>query len=111
MQNDSQALLRKQLEYENSRKSVGVAYMLWFFLGWLLAHRFYLRQMKGVLRIWGFIAAAIVFGLITDSPVLIIVGFWGLAGLLILDVFRIPSLTKSANQRILNQHYPDQAAE
>lgn len=36
----------------NEKKSAGAAYLLWFFLGWLSAHRFYLgKPVTAVLQI------------------------------------------------------------
>lgn len=53
-----------QSEFDNKKKSKGIAYALWFFLGILGAHRFYSRDIKralcmfftlGGLVIWAFI--------------------------------------------------------
>ncbi|MDG2514463.1 TM2 domain-containing protein [Sphingobium yanoikuyae] len=35
---------RQQMLYDANKKSVGVAYLLWFFLGGFGGHRFYLGQ-------------------------------------------------------------------
>lgn len=36
----------------NEKKSVGAAYLLWFFLGWISAHRFYLgKPVTAILQI------------------------------------------------------------
>ena len=58
----------------NEKKSAGAAYLLWFFLGWISAHRFYLgKPISAVLQILSYF---------------ILVGFlWW-----ILDLFLIPAI-------------------
>ncbi|MFN4025049.1 MAG: TM2 domain-containing protein [Hyphomonas sp.] len=58
----------------NEKKSAGAAYLLWFFLGWLSAHRFYLgKPLTAILQIFSYF---------------ILIGFvWWL-----LDLFLIPSI-------------------
>jgi TM2 domain-containing membrane protein YozV len=58
----------------NEKKSAGAAYLLWFFLGWISAHRFYLgKPVTAILQILSYF---------------ILVGFvWWL-----LDLFLIPSI-------------------
>jgi TM2 domain-containing membrane protein YozV len=60
--------------------SVGTAYLLWFFLGWAGAHRFYLGKVgTGILYLFT----------------------GGIAGVgLFVDLFRIPSLVREANFRL-----------
>ncbi|MFN4100777.1 MAG: TM2 domain-containing protein [Pararhodobacter sp.] len=58
----------------NERKSAGAAYFLWFFLGWLSAHRFYMgKPVSAVLQIMSYF---------------ILVGFvWW-----VIDLFLIPGM-------------------
>jgi len=58
----------------NERKSAGAAYFLWFFLGWLSAHRFYMgKPVSAVLQILSYF---------------ILVGFvWW-----VIDLFLIPGM-------------------
>lgn len=58
----------------NDKKSAGAAYLLWFFLGWISAHRFYLgKPVTAILQIFSYF---------------ILIGFvWWL-----LDLFLIPSI-------------------
>ncbi|NGM46833.1 TM2 domain-containing protein [Rhodobacter sp. SGA-6-6] len=66
----------------NERKSTGVAYLLWFFLGGLGAHRFYLgRPGTAVIQI---------LLLLTGIFLLVPLVFWGIW--LLVDLFLIPGM-------------------
>ncbi len=72
--------------YVVKQKSLLLAYVLWFFLGWLGIHKFYLRQpIMGVLYLVLFgIGSATWQFLIGFFPL----GLWGL--LMLLDIFTMP---------------------
>lgn len=85
----------------NETKSAGLAYLLWFFLGTLAVHCFYLGQTKiGLIRlvlgVLGWILALVGLGAAMEGHsgaslawgliFLAIAGIW-----LIVDLFRIPS--------------------
>jgi len=76
-------------------KSIGVAYVLWFFLGALGVHHFYLGRTG-----WGvaYLLCTVLLGWIGIG--LIVVGI----GLLI-DLFLIPSHTRAANQRLTGYRF------
>lgn len=82
----------------NDKKSVGVAYLLWIFVGMFGAHRFYVGKVGS-----GFVLIGLWFGgilfLSSDSllgPImLIIAGIW-----LLLDLFIIPSLVSSNTNQL-----------
>ncbi|MBN9091103.1 MAG: TM2 domain-containing protein [Reyranella sp.] len=84
------------MQYDAAKKSTGIAYLLWFFLGGLGVHRFYLGQTgTGV-------AMAIIF-VISWITVFIGIGFIGLAAIgiwLIVDAFLIPGITARANMEL-----------
>ncbi|WP_293405341.1 TM2 domain-containing protein [Phenylobacterium sp.] len=87
---DTQALMA----FESGKKSTGVAYLLWIFLGGVGAHRFYLgRTGSGIAMLaltilgWALLLAA-GFGLLFLVPL----GIW-----LLVDLFTIPGMVRSHN--------------
>lgn len=82
----------------NEAKSVGAAYLIWFFLGGLGAHRFYLgRSGSGVaillLTIVGVVLLPVGVGAIT----LIAVGVW-----VLVDAFLIPGMVAEHKNKVRN---------
>lgn len=79
-------------------KSVGTAYLLWFFFGGLSGHRFYLGfPSSGAIQL---VLTPLGYGLlIGKSPmgfaVLVCAWLWILG-----DAFAIPSLARTANERV-----------
>ncbi|CAP41293.1 TM2 domain-containing protein [Bordetella petrii] len=84
----SQAML-----YDANKKSVGVAYLLWFFLGGVGGHRFYAGKTGSAIAI---IALTIIGVLLSVVGVgfflLFIVGIW-----VIVDAFLIPGWIRNSN--------------
>lgn len=82
---------RSQMMYDAQRKSIGLSYVLWFFLGGLGVHRFYLgRTGSGV--------AQLLLGLLGWLPLFagwLVLGVW-----LLVDIFLIPSIATSENSRL-----------
>lgn len=79
-------------------KSAGTAYLLWFFLGGLSAHRFYLGfPVSGAIQAalwplgWAFFVSGSLFTFVVMSGGAI----WILA-----DAFLIPGLRRAANERL-----------
>ena len=71
----------RMMRYDAGKKSVGVAYLLWFFLGALGVHRFYLGS-------WGvglLLLACTVFSVLTLHLSLLVTG-----AILVWDLFTIP---------------------
>ncbi|WFU09409.1 TM2 domain-containing protein [Rhizobium sp. CB3090] len=88
----------------NEAKSVGAAYLLWFFLGTLGAHRFYLgRTGSGaaqlILLVLGWLTAYIVIG----AVLLIALGIWW-----IIDAFLIPAMIAEQKEEV-RRRLTDQA--
>jgi TM2 domain-containing membrane protein YozV len=79
--------VRLMMMFEANKKDTCVAYVLWFFLGWVGAHNFYL----------GRTAIAVVQLILTLSIVgLAIIVFWHLV-----DAFLIPGAVRRENNRML----------
>jgi TM2 domain-containing membrane protein YozV len=77
----------------NEAKSAGAAYLLWFFLGTLGAHRFYLGKTgSGVAQLILFVLGWITMSVGVGVVLLIALGIWW-----IVDAFLIPGII--ANQK------------
>jgi TM2 domain-containing membrane protein YozV len=92
---DTQAIMM----FDAHKKSVGVAYLLWFFLGWLGVHRFYAKRTGSavailLLTILGWVTVFFGVGLIF----FVVVGVW-----LFVDIFLIPGIVASYNSQLALQ--------
>ena len=90
---------RQQMMYDAHRKSAGVSYLLWLFLGGLGAHRFYLGQTgtavtQLILFVLGWLTLVVGVGLL----LLAIVGIW-----LLVDAFLIPGIVREQNLRLADR--------
>jgi TM2 domain-containing membrane protein YozV len=89
-----------QLRHETLKKSVGIAYLLWFFFGGLGGHRFYMgRTQSGVILL---ISAIVIHAL-----GLYVTPFFYLLALLpftwvMVDAFLIPSLVRQHNEDLVS---------
>jgi len=75
---------------------MGIAYALWFFLGQLGLHRFYLGRV-------GSGAAQLLLGIVGWATVWVVIGFVPLAVLwiwLLVDLFLTASMVREANRSI-----------
>lgn len=85
---------RAQMMYDANKKSVGASYLLWFFLGGLGVHRFYLNQT-------GTGVAQLLLGLLGWLPLFlgwVVLGIW-----LIVDLFLIPGIAANENMKIADR--------
>lgn len=90
---------RLMMQYDANKKSTGVAFALWFFLGMFGAHRFYLGTTGPavamlVLTVLGIITAFIVIGWFF----LLAVAVWA-----IVDAFMIPGIVRTYNNELINK--------
>ena len=85
------------MQYDANKKSALVAYVLWFFLGWLGIHRFYLgRTMSGVVMLL-ITALSWALSLIFIGHLgFLLVGIW-----LFVDIFLIPGMTRRYNNDLI----------
>ncbi|HZF33358.1 MAG TPA: TM2 domain-containing protein [Candidatus Angelobacter sp.] len=89
----------RMMRYDANKKSAVVAYLLWFFVGMLGAHRFYLGRIGSgiailVLTILSWILAFVAIGLL----LLIIPGIW-----VLIDLFLIPGMVRAFNNRLITE--------
>ncbi|MDB5585335.1 MAG: hypothetical protein JWP26_305 [Devosia sp.] len=92
---------RTSAQYDIEKKSLLVAYLLWFFLGYVGAHRFYLGR-----PISGFVMLAL--SAVTLVLTLVSFGFlsflWFAVGLWwLIDALLIPSIVAGRNTRIADR--------
>ncbi len=93
MTDDAGRLMR----FEAAKKSVVVAYLLWFFLGFFGLHRIYLGYVVSgllMLALWG-IGTALCIVLI-GYVILVVPFLWWL-----LDALLIPGLARDSNNRVI----------
>ncbi len=91
--------VNRQLMYDAHKKSLLVAYLLWWFLGWAGAHRFYLGRTGSAIVMLMLFAISCVL-------MLVVVGWfgyllWGLWWLI--DALLIPSFVTQCNVRLINR--------
>ena len=116
------------MRYDANKRSAVVAYLLWFFVGYLGAHRFYLNHtVSGVVMLLlfflsifftvfggvgsiGMVAAGMVAagmvgaGMVGAGMVGLVVGVFGMAILglwLLFDAFLIPGMAREYNNRLI----------
>lgn len=85
-----------RLAYDAGRRSVLVSYLLWFFLGWLGAHRFYNRRaLSGFVQLALNGLAALLSFVFIGFIVAIPLALWWLV-----DALLIPGWVERANNRL-----------
>lgn len=85
---------RAQMMYDANKKSTGAAYVLWFFLGSLGAHRFYLGAT-------GTAVAQLLLALLGWIPLFLgwaVLGIW-----LLVDLFLIPGIAREKNMALADR--------
>ncbi|MDO1581224.1 TM2 domain-containing protein [Rhizobium oryzicola] len=82
----------------NEAKSVGAAYLLWFFVGYFGGHRFYLGRTGSAVAILLLTIAGIALSVVGVGLVLLgIVGIW-----VLVDAFLIPGMVADHKNKIRN---------
>ncbi|SAL87375.1 TM2 domain protein [Caballeronia arvi] len=90
---------RQMMMYDAQKKSLVVAFLLWFFLGYLGAHRFYAgKTLSGILQlVMSLIGAALTFAGV-GFVLLGVVGIW-----LFVDIFLLPGLIRNHNVALVSR--------
>ncbi|MDB5615558.1 MAG: hypothetical protein JWQ22_3211 [Devosia sp.] len=92
---------RTSAQYDIEKKSPIVAYVLWFFLGYVGAHRFYLgRPLSGLIML-ALSTATLLLTLVSFG----VLGFlWAIVGLWwLVDALLIPGMLSGSNSRIADR--------
>ena len=87
------------MRYDANKKSVLLAYLIWFFLGMFGLHRLYLGKITSGL-------VMLVFSLLSWALTLVLIGYLGLVvvGLWwLIDALLIPGITRDANERLIER--------
>jgi len=85
------------MRFEAARKSVLVAYLLWFFLGWLGLHRFYLGYMlSGVLMLVLWVVGTVLSVVLIGYLILVVPVLWWAV-----DALLIPGMATARNNEII----------
>lgn len=87
---------RTMMQYDANKKSAGIAYVLWFFVGLLGAHRFYLGET-------GTAAAILILTLVSFLLMLVGIGFVTIlipAIWCVVDLFLIPGIARKYNANL-----------
>ncbi|HHN77834.1 MAG TPA: TM2 domain-containing protein [Phycisphaerales bacterium] len=95
----SEADARTMMMYDIKKKSMVLAYLLWWFLGTFGAHRFYLGRTGSAI-------AMLCLTLVSTVLVLVFIGFFGLAAVgvwWLVDAFLIYSMVNEHNLRLAEQ--------
>ena len=86
----------KLMRYDAEKRSVIIAYLLWFFLGYLAFHRFYLsRWISGLIFLAlmgiGFVLSFVIVGYLILAPMFL---WW------LIDALLIPGMVSSRNREV-----------
>lgn len=92
---------RSYAQYDIEKKSLLVAYLLWFFLGYVGAHRFYLGRPLSGFIMFAFSGVVLLLSLVSFG----LLGFlWALVGLWwLIDALLIPGIAAGRNSDIADR--------
>lgn len=96
---DPQISAVTMMQYDNNKKSLGVSYLLWFFLGALGGHRFYLGRTGSAIVMLVLFALGVVLSIVGVGFLLLgALGIWALV-----DAFLIPGMARTHNEQLIRQ--------
>ncbi|PJK28745.1 TM2 domain-containing protein [Minwuia thermotolerans] len=85
--------------YQANVKSIVITYLLWFFLGWLALHRFYLgRWVSGLIMLLMWAAGSGLAFILIGYFLLIPWAVWWF-----LDLFLIPGMVRAENNAVVDR--------
>ena len=85
--------------YDANKKSAGIAYLLWFFVGLFGGHRFYLgRTGSGLSMAIIFVISLILTAAVIGFFGLLAVGIWAL-----IDALLIPGMVQEHNNQLIRR--------
>jgi len=92
----------RMMRYDANKKSPLVAYLLWFFLGMLGGHRFYLGRIGSAVAILLLTIASWILTFVAIGLVLLLIpGIW-----VLVDAFLIPGMVRDFNNRLITELSP-----
>lgn len=89
----------RQMNFDANKKSMGVAYLLWFFFGGFGGHRFYAGRTQSAAIQLGLVVMIYVLGLAVNPAFFMLglaTGIWMLA-----DAFLIPGMIRDRNNDLI----------
>jgi TM2 domain-containing membrane protein YozV len=87
------------MEYDAGKKSVLVAYLLWFVFGYLGGHRFYLGRTGSAMLMLALCALSALLTVVTLGILgFFLIGIWWL-----IDAFLIPGMVAGYNRRLIER--------
>ena len=90
---------RTMMFYDANKKSAGIAYLLWFFVGLFGGHRFYLgRTGSGLSMAIIFVISLILTAAVIGFFGLLAVGIWAL-----IDALLIPGMVQEHNNQLIRR--------
>jgi TM2 domain-containing membrane protein YozV len=90
---------RGMMLYDAQKKSIGVAYLLWFFLGTLGGHRFYTGKIwTAIIQLLLTIVGGCTAFLGVGFAIIGVVGLW-----VLIDAFLLPGIVRSHNLKLADR--------
>ncbi|HEX8395663.1 MAG TPA: TM2 domain-containing protein [Longimicrobium sp.] len=90
---------QRLMMYEAQKKSVGLAYLIWFFLGSIGGHRFYAGRTGSGLAMLILCCASFVLTFVVVG----LLGFFVLGIWVLVDALLIPGMIRDHNMRLVGQ--------
>ncbi len=96
----------EQMRLEEQKKNVVVAYLLWWFLGFLGAHRFYIKKSKAVVMLTISILSALTIAFLVGYVGLLVMFVWW-----IMDGIRLHKWVEEYNLQLIDNYENSKKSE